>query len=340
MKTLISVAATLLFLTAGAVGQSCTLFNTGTPGGDSLWDYSDKTQHLTGLHYMDAWHYGNCVYENPIGGHVGSPCTTEESIFDNPETGESGFVSGADHLVATNGTAGSTNCFGCTTSATAEAVAGVGTCPFYSCNISVSLAGVVTITPQPAAQIWSRKDYYTSSCQGHILGCPIIIDTAHEGFQLTSASDGVVTDMVIPGHKIQFAWTARGSHNAFLWLDNHLFGNSTPQPPSDDPNGFAALAVYDSNNDGVIDRQDPVFSRLRLWIDANHDGETQPDELYTLPELGVYAINLEHKAEKYYDKYGNLYHYRGSLKTAARDVDRTIYDVYFAYQPFNGLPKN
>lgn len=54
-----------------------------------------------------------------------------------------------------------------------------------------------------------------------------------------------------------------------------------------------------------------------------------PGELYTLPELGMHAINLAHEVDKRYDENGNLFHYRGSLKSAASDVDRTIYDVYF-----------
>jgi hypothetical protein len=87
------------------------------------------------------------------------------------------------------------------------------------------------------------------------------------------------------GEPVQMGWTARGAENAFLALPGpdglvhngkQLFGNHTPQPQSDHPNGFDALRVYDTNNDGVIDARDPVFKSLRLWIDENHDGISQP----------------------------------------------------------------
>lgn len=144
-------------------------------------------------------------------------------------------------------------------------------------------------------------DPYAPNCS------PIIVDTTGEGFHLTSAADGVKFDIRADGHPIQIAWTAPGSHNAFLALDRNgdgvinsgaeLFGNFTRQPASASPNGFAALAVYDSpenggNGDGVIDAKDAIFSSLRLWIDSNYDGVCQPEELHTLPELGVFSISL------------------------------------------------
>jgi hypothetical protein len=160
----------------------------------------------------------------------------------------------------------------------------------------------------------------------------------NEGFQLTDAANGVTTEMVDPVHTIHVAWTKPGSHNAFLYLDGHLFGNATPQQPSDgcpDPstgcgNGFEALALYDRNGDGVIDARDPVFSQLRLWIDSSHDGTVQPSELFTLPAMGVYSISLHYVLDKYMDGNGNAFRYRGHLQQGTPSVDHTIYDVFLS----------
>jgi hypothetical protein len=142
----------------------------------------------------------------------------------------------------------------------------------------------------------------------------------------------------------QIGWTARGADNAFLSLPGadglvhngkELFGNYTPQPPSNQPNGFLALAVYDDprnggNGDGLIDARDAIFTSLRLWIDANHDGICQPDEMHALPSLGINSISLKYVEDDKVDQYGNLFSYRARLNPdRPTDAGKFAYDVFF-----------
>ncbi len=173
---------------------------------------------------------------------------------------------------------------------------------------------------------------------------PIIVDLTGDGFFLTSAANGVKFDIANTGVPIQIAWTA-SSNNAFLVLDRNgngvinsgaeLFGNFTPQPASAHPNGFLALAQYDSNGDGVIDAKDPIYSQLRLWVDANHDGISQPGELHTLPEMGVFSISLNYSLSMRTDEFGNVFRYKANINQGPNgetDVGKKAFDVFFVSQ--------
>jgi hypothetical protein len=216
------------------------------------------------------------------------------------------------------------------------------TCVLVQCSNS-------PVDPNPACLLGCKpgeyRDQTTCFCVPY---SPIILDISGKGFILTSAANGVVFDISGTGRPIQMGWTAKGADNAFLALPGangliqtgkELFGNFTPQPPSETPNGFAALAVYDDpknggNRDGVIDSRDAIFNSLRLWIDANHDGISQPDEIYTLPALGVNSISLKYREDHKTDQYGNEFRYRAAVNPDHADnVGRIAYDVFFVIAP-------
>ena len=127
------------------------------------------------------------------------------------------------------------------------------------------------------------------------------------------------------------------NHNGRIDDFSEFFGELTPQP--DPPigqhrNGFLALRVFDEpenggNGDGVISAQDAIYGKLRVWIDANHDGVSQPEELHTLASLGIAAIGLDYTYSKLVDQYGNVFRYRSTLRDASGgEADKTLYDVY------------
>jgi hypothetical protein len=173
-----------------------------------------------------------------------------------------------------------------------------------------------------------------------------VIDLSGKGFPMTDVQHGVLFDMHSDGKKIRTAWTAANSDVGFLVLDRNgngtidssaeLFSNSSPQPAGRDAkNGFKALAVFDQpadggNRDGWITAKDAVFSKLRIWIDKNHDGVSQPSELLTLKQAGVKAISVQYTDSKWIDAYGNQFRFRGQIvweKPVNGQTTALFYDV-------------
>lgn len=188
-------------------------------------------------------------------------------------------------------------------------------------------------------------------CNGTQWQCssPIVMDVDGEGFLLTSPENGVWFDLFGDKNVRKWSWTAAERGNGFLVLDRNnngviddgteLFGSVTPQPATASPNGFLALAVYDKpenggNDDGFIDAQDAVFTKLRIWIDANHDGFSQPNELHTLSELGIARIDLQYQVKPKTDQYGNAFYLRGRVwDVHGQQAGRWAWDVYLKTQP-------
>ena len=178
---------------------------------------------------------------------------------------------------------------------------------------------------------------------------PIVVALQGNRFSLTGLDDPVFFDLDNDGQSSWTGWTAGGSSTAFLALDlnangqiddgGELFGNHTLLPDGSEAiNGFVALSPYDSpllggNQDLRIDQGDAVFWSLRLWLDDDHDGSTDPGELRSLASHGITSISLEFEHARRIDQFGNKYLLRGSAtrssKSGHEDQPITIYDVFF-----------
>lgn len=60
-------------------------------------------------------------------------------------------------------------------------------------------------------------------------------------------------------------------------------------------------------------------------------GQSSPEELFTLPDLGVSSISLHYELSLRQDDNGNVFRYRARVNRGARDqVGVWAYDVFFA----------
>lgn len=161
------------------------------------------------------------------------------------------------------------------------------------------------------------------------VGSPLVLDLAGDGLQLKGHDAG--TSFALFGAKpTPVGWLA-GSDDALLALDangngkidsgRELFGEATGL------NGFAALARFDDNRDGVISAADAVFERLVAWRD-NGDGRSEPSELHSLASLGIQSIALRFERSDREDRFGNQL---GLLGTARDNRGRQVpvVDVWF-----------
>ncbi|MBR7003256.1 MAG: hypothetical protein IKI11_11440 [Neisseriaceae bacterium] len=159
--------------------------------------------------------------------------------------------------------------------------------------------GTQCLAPWTHNPDWSRFNEY------HIVD-PLVLDLNGDGIKAI-AQNGYYGAM--------FDFNANGICNATGWvspddgllvfdrngngiIDNgtELFGDSTPlMNGSIADNGFTALADLDSNQDGKITAEDSHFAQLKVWQDANSDGISQANELFTLQQLGITALNVPYK---------------------------------------------
>ncbi len=190
---------------------------------------------------------------------------------------------------------------------------------------------------------------------------PIVIDISRywdwttnsgNGYHFTDVAGGVRFDLNGDGVKEQVAWPTATSENAWLALDRNgngvidsgkeLFGNFTDQVgPYGEPvqtgqgNGWLALAELDrgrsgGNENGMVDRGDAGFENLKLWVDRNHNGISEANELFTLASIGLTGIELNYDSVSgWTDQYGNNFKLRSRFRWGDRDDPESFYTEWF-----------
>jgi len=125
---------------------------------------------------------------------------------------------------------------------------------------------------------------------------PVALDLNGDGVQTTGAARTVAFDVDDSGFMKNTAWL--NNHDGFLFLDRNLngsidsgrelFSNSIVDLSA---RGLAGMRWVDSNYDGKLTAADPVWNELKIWRDADGDGQAEAGEVKSLAALGITALD-------------------------------------------------
>lgn len=181
--------------------------------------------------------------------------------------------------------------------------------------------------------------------------CPLILDLNGDGIHTTGLDDPLHFWIDLQGRNEATAWTNPNTEEAFLWMDldndhvaqvTELFGSRmVARDGSYHVHGFDALGRYDGpdyggDGDGRITQKDWVWARLKLWVDRNHDGISQPTEISVPSSHGIVALNVHPLDGDEYDENGNELYLVGTyvVRTSRNGTtERLMADVEFRFIP-------
>jgi hypothetical protein len=169
---------------------------------------------------------------------------------------------------------------------------------------------------------------------------PLALDLNGDGLRSISAVAGVVFDVNADGQAERVGWLS--TSDAWLALDRNgngliddgseLFGSGTAlSDGSKALDGFAALRIVDSNEDGVVDSNDTDFASLSVWVDRNTNAKTDPGELRTLSEAGIQSLSLAARPTAIIDQ-GNLIGLMGTYTTSDGRT-QALGDIWLSVNP-------
>ena len=163
---------------------------------------------------------------------------------------------------------------------------------------------------------------------------PLVLDLDGDG-AINTVNLGLGVNFDLDGDHFAEKTSWVSSQDGFLVLDingngsidngGELFGTDTliEKTQTKASDGFVALAQHDDNDDKVINDQDAIFDRLKIWQDKNGDGISQHTELSGLSGHGIYEISTSAKLVDIKDDNQVIHVNQGAFKQSKGGIDTT-----------------
>lgn len=180
---------------------------------------------------------------------------------------------------------------------------------------------------------------------------PLVLDLDGDGVETADLVSGVSFDHNADGFAERSGWV--GSDDGLLVRDldgdgritsgRELFGSETLLPDGTRAaNGFEALAALDGSGDGFVDQLDSAFGQMKIWRDADSDGQVDDGELQAPawmdwgslgnvqmnPGFNLSRISTGYADSEWIDSNGNAHRQLGSY-TDLFGQTRSVTDVWF-----------
>ncbi len=151
---------------------------------------------------------------------------------------------------------------------------------------------------------------------------PIVIDLNGDGVHTLSKSAGLVFDHDGNQFAENTGWVSPEdgllvldkNHDGKIGSGNELFGSNTILNNGQKAqNGYEALREYDENHDGMIDKNDSIWSQLKVWQDKNSNASVDDGELLSMEQLKIAGVKLNYQNINNTDSEGNAHLQQGDV---------------------------
>lgn len=172
-----------------------------------------------------------------------------------------------------------------------------------------------------------------------IAASPLVLDIDDSGtIELVSlANSEAYWDNDVNGFRSLSGWVTGG--DGLLALDineNGEIDNNSELFGTVDTDGFSVLAIYDSNDDGVISDGDAIWNDLIVWIDTDENAFSEAAELYSMADLDIISVDLNATPVSLTNQGHSVTHTSTfTVDTGGGPDVRAVHDVWFQYDARN-----